>query len=266
MKLEELVEAVVDCSSRAAQIHEMRKSAVVPEVRSISEEARTIEFVSSTEGVDRYGDIIRVKGWDTAAYMKNPVFLWGHQSSQPPIGKTISLKKETGARPALIQTVQFATKDEYPFADTVFNLYKGGYMKAVSVGFKPLEAPKLIKDTDTGEFTGYEFTKQELLELSAVPIPANPEAVARAIGDGVIRQGDVATFFINRESTLATPEETTIAMLKARIFLMRLVHIGLEAEIVARQFESMLERKSETGPVNEKTIESLEQLFETIGR
>jgi hypothetical protein len=37
--------------------------------------------------------------------------------------------------------------------------------------------------------TGMALTSQELLELSAVPIPANPEAVARAIACGVGDEG-----------------------------------------------------------------------------
>jgi HK97 family phage prohead protease len=265
MNLAEVIEGVIDLSGRAAKIHDIRKSAFVPELRSIDEKARTIEFVASTESTDRYGDIIRVAGWQTANYMRNPVFLWGHRSQDPPIGKTVSLTKEAGARPALVQTVEFADAKTYPFADTIFNLYRGGFMKSVSVGFRPLAMPSLLKD-DEGEVTGYEFTKQELLELSAVPIPANPEAVARAMDDGVIRRADVAKLFEDPGSELATPEENRLAMLKAKSFLMRLVHIGLEAEIVAAQIEDVFERKAETIPVSEKKIESIGQLFETLGR
>jgi hypothetical protein len=50
-------------------------------------------------------------------------------------------------------------------------------LRAVSVGFMPLEMTRYV-DLE-GHMTGYEFTSQELLELSAVPIPANPEALAR---------------------------------------------------------------------------------------
>ena len=49
--------------------------AFTPEIRGIDEANRTIEFVASTEAVDRYGDVIRVAGWKLDAYKKNPVFL-----------------------------------------------------------------------------------------------------------------------------------------------------------------------------------------------
>lgn len=152
--------------------------AFTTELRSIDEKARTIEFVASTEAVDRYGDIIRVAGWKYENYLKNPVFLWGHRSGDPPIGRTVELRRESNP-PALVQKVQFADKATYAFADTIFNLYKNGFMRAVSVGFRPLEDPTPIFEETTGHTTGYEFTSQELLELSAVPIPANPQALAR---------------------------------------------------------------------------------------
>lgn len=157
------------------------------EIRSLNDQKRTITFASSTEATDRYGDIIRVKGWDFAAYKKNPVFLWGHRQSDPPIGKCVSIHTESDP-PALVQEIEFATKEIYPWADTIYKLYKGGFLKAVSVGFLPLEDPQPIIDEKTGDRTGEEFTRQELLELSAVSVPANPEALGRAVTKGIISE------------------------------------------------------------------------------
>jgi len=152
--------------------------AVKTSLRTLDETARTIEFTSSTETPDRYGDVIRVAGWDLTNFQKNPVFLFGHRSEDPPIGKVLASTKQLGDSPALIQTVQFASKDVYPFADTIFKLYRDGFMNAVSVGFLPLDSQALV-DEETGQEIGYEFLEQELLELSAVPIPANPQALGR---------------------------------------------------------------------------------------
>jgi uncharacterized protein len=154
----------------------------LPKIRSIDEKARTIEFVASTEAVDRYGDIIRTSGWKYQNYLKNPVFLWAHRSGDPPIGKCVDLKIESNP-PALVQTIEFADAKTYGFADTIFNLFKNGFMRAVSVGFMPTEQPIPITDLE-GYTTGYEFVGQELLELSAVPIPANQEALARGVQKG----------------------------------------------------------------------------------
>lgn len=174
-----------------AEVGKLRRTPLTPDIRTLNEDDRTIEFVASTEAVDRYGDVIRVKGWKLDAYRKNPVFLFAHRSKELPIGRAVDVRIEANP-PALIQRIQFATKDEYEFADTVFKLYKGGFMRAVSVGFLPLEPPELRTDEKTGEPLGYEFNGQELLELSAVPVPANAEALARAIGDGVIDEREAA--------------------------------------------------------------------------
>ncbi len=155
-------------------------------VQSIDDAARTIEFAASTETPDRYGDVIRVDGWQLDNFQKNPVFLWAHRSEDPPIGRIISATKDTSGTPTLVETVQFASADVYPFADTVYKLYKAGFMNAVSVGFLPLEYEPLMTQSEDDEEsapfqTGWDFTMVEQLELSAVPIPANPEALGRVL-------------------------------------------------------------------------------------
>jgi hypothetical protein len=164
-----------------------------PKVRSVDEKKRTITFVASDESVDRYGDVIRCAGWQYQAYLRNPVFLWGHRSGDPPIGKCVDLHIESKP-PALVQTIEFADAATYPFAETIFRLYQGGFLNAVSVGFMPLEAPVPMKDADE-HMTGYEFNSQELLELSSVSCPANRNALARAVGSGVVTEDDVKMLF-----------------------------------------------------------------------
>lgn len=163
-------------------------------LQSLDDANRRITFLSSTECEDRYGDIIRVDGWDTTNYQKNPVFLWAHDSSQPPVGKGMAITKQLMPVKALVQEIQFADVDTYAFADTVYRLYKGGFLSAVSVGFIPKTYQPRLEQTDNGlEFMGYEFLSQELLELSAVPVPANPEALGKMLKganqNGVLQYG-----------------------------------------------------------------------------
>ncbi len=166
------------------------------EVRQVGgPEDRTLEFVGSTADVDRYGDIIEVAGWDVKNYMKNPVFLWAHDYTQPPVGKAIKVKKseENG----LTFRIQFASPEEYAFADTIYKLYLGGYLKATSVGFQGLERePIMGKKDEQGyqEQTGFRYLKSELYELSAVPVPANPNAVMMAVQKGVISEEQAQLF------------------------------------------------------------------------
>ena len=126
-------------------------------------------FVASEESEDRMGDVIEVAGWDTKEFKKNPVFMLNHDYSLLPIG-TVPMVKAEGKQ--LLAGVKWDTEDE--MAAFVQGKYQRGIMRAVSVGFRPMEFER--------EGGGARFTKQELLELSAVSVPAHPHALARMMG------------------------------------------------------------------------------------
>lgn len=142
---------------------------------------RSMTFVASDESVDRYGDIIRASGWDLSNFKNNPVLLFGHDSHAVPIGKVPDIRVE-GSR--LIAGVKFRPEGDNADADDVYSALKGGFLSAVSVGFLPTVKPNYIWAPDDPDHekwpTGYEFVGQELLELSVVPVPANPQALALA--------------------------------------------------------------------------------------
>jgi hypothetical protein len=151
----------------------------VPE-RKIDEAGRRITFIISTDAMDRDGDIIDQNGWELADYKRNPVVLWAHDGSQPPVARAASVAVENGK---LVSVAEFPTREQYAFADTIFQLYKGGFLHATSVGFMPEEL-ELMEGPDTG-LIGFRFRRQKLLEYSAVPIPSNPEALVVARSHGI---------------------------------------------------------------------------------
>ena len=160
---------------------DMRHSVITCEIKEVA--PRVLRFTSSDETPDRQRDIVRAKGWILDNYLKNPVFLWAHDYSQPPVGKTVKVEV-VGKK--LITDVEFADADTYKFADTIYRLYKGGFLNAVSVGFQPLEWEGKSGEDDVPKWEGNVFTKQELLEHSAVPVPANPNALVHAKAAKVI--------------------------------------------------------------------------------
>jgi len=257
--------------------------AFAPEIRSIDEQSRTIEFVASTEEVDRYGDIIRVAGWKLDNYRRNPVFLWAHRSGEPPIGKCVEVRTEENP-PALVQKVEFADAETYPFASTIFNLYKGKFLRAVSVGFMPLEHPKAIRDENNDQMTGWEFTNQELLELSAVPVPANPEAVARMVSKGFGTEADLGRVFsgpaltaeavyrelaaINHEIALVAVAVAQGTLLKADELRALLKARGLQSDelSLAELLAIVKSSKAEGGDdVDDGDITTLDELADAVG-
>jgi len=130
---------------------------------------KLFSFVASTASEDRMGDVIRQEGWALDAYKKNPVVLFGHNHDQP-IGRAHNVRVADGA---LTADFEFAPEEVNPFAAQVGRMVEAGFLKAVSVGFRPLE----YKPLKSG---GLDFTKSELLEISVVSVPANASALAFA--------------------------------------------------------------------------------------
>lgn len=131
---------------------------------------RKMSFTISTAAVDRDGDTIDPKGWDLKSYIANPVVLWAHDYSIPPVGKAVNIKS---TEHGLQADVEFLPQGMNPFADMIHDMCKSGFLNATSVGFRG--NGEKSKDRERG----YDFKTQELLEFSIVPVPCNPEALAQ---------------------------------------------------------------------------------------
>jgi HK97 family phage prohead protease len=151
------------------------------EIRVVDSKERTIRFIASDESVDRFGDIIRASGWQLDNFRKNPVLLFAHDSRQPPVGQVPSIEV-VGTE--LVADCLFRPEGDSQLSDDVWRAVERGFLRAVSVGFKPTGPINELVDS-AGNWTGYEFTSQELLELSVVPVPANPQALAVAKSLGI---------------------------------------------------------------------------------
>ena len=169
---------------------------------------RTVRFTISAEVEDRDGDILRADGADFTNYEKNKVFLGFHNSHDFPLGKVVKVWKEDKKVKA---DVYFPTLDELSsdinnvsekarLCDFAYNCYKTGMLNAVSVGFIPLEW------TETK--TGYDITKWELLEFSAVAVPANQDAIAEAVKSFGLDESVVKDFFTTQKSGKRISAET----------------------------------------------------------
>jgi HK97 family phage prohead protease len=151
----------------------------------------SVEFVISTATPDRVGDVVAVDGWELEAYQKNPIVLWAHDKESPPIGRALEVSNGDGA---LRARAEFCKEDLYPFGAMIGRMVKEGYLSATSVGFRPL---KFGFNEERGD-GAMDFEKQELLEFSVVPVPANPEALIAAKAAGI----DLAPMFAWAEKAL----------------------------------------------------------------
>ena len=150
---------------------------VTAAVRKVDAAAGTVEAVLSTEAVDRDGDIIRQAGWDLKHFNAHPVLLSSHDYSslQSIIGEWRDVRVE-GKQ--LVGTAHYYRNEGNREADWGFTLASKG-QAAYSVGFIPdMDKAVALKDSE-GFFPHYEYNGQELLEVSQVSIPSNPEALQR---------------------------------------------------------------------------------------
>ena len=160
---------------------------------SVKDEDGMVEgVVGSTAVIDRLGEIIEQDGWDLTNYKKNPVVLWGHnvREERPPIGKAVKVWLDGVRKKKLSFDIKFDLADE--FAAEIYRKVKEGFLSTVSVGFLPLENEPMNKD-DGGFFSPQRYLKQELLELSFVPVPANPEALTafKSMGIKLVKLEDL---------------------------------------------------------------------------
>lgn len=153
------------------------------------EQTRTVEFVASTSTKDRHGTVLNQKNWKLDNFNKNGIIGYQHNvyggnlcSPEDPddvIGKGFAFVEDD----QLIVRVTFEPADINPKAEKIFRKVLHGSLRATSVGFLEVGEGKWGEGEEAKGRSQqtYYFDGQELLELSIVNIPSNPDAVGRSI-------------------------------------------------------------------------------------
>lgn len=144
----------------------MKRAYSLLEIKSVEDEKRIISGVATSPTPDRVGDVVEPLG----VKFTNPMPLLHQHDSRRPVG-TVRFNKPTKSG---ITFEAKLPKIEEPGplkerVDTAWGEVKAGLVRAVSIGFRPLEYSVM----DDG---GYRFIETEVLELSLVTIPANADA------------------------------------------------------------------------------------------
>ena len=169
------------------------------------QDADILHMRASDETLDRYGEVIVASGWRLENYLRNPVIQNAHQYGDIIFTIGQALKTWVSGKD-LLQTWKFASQ-ENPFAKIARDLYRGGYLRAASVGFVP------IRWENGNDKSGYQrrYIEQELLEVSAVGIPANPNALTLAVKDGAVEKSDLRELGVILRHLDSTPERGVYA-------------------------------------------------------
>lgn len=199
--------------------------------RVINSEARVLdakegimEYVASDETLDSYQEIIRADGWRFDRMKKNAPFVDSHNygSVAAMLGKVVDFKV---AGRKLVETVQWAIGVGHELAELGWKLASNGFLPAVSVGFIPVRSVSAWQAEKAAEFRAQLaelgikeadqvrtiYTEQQQVELSAVIVPANPNAVARAYRAGLLDDADLGVISA-REACLATLRDAGLNM------------------------------------------------------
>ena len=131
--------------------------AALVDAKSIDSGSRTADFVITTDGVDRDGDIMDPMGMDTTHYEKNPTVLTFHNYNSFPVGKVINIKK---TKKNVRATVEFVPAGVLPEAENelgdIGNMLSGlmfdvGQSSGLNINFNSVneDASKILSEAAT---------------------------------------------------------------------------------------------------------------------
>jgi len=200
------------------------------EIKDVDDKKRIIEGIATTPSPDRTQDIVRPMG----AKFQLPIpFLWQHQHDKP-VGHVIDVDVKKSGIAFKTQIEQLdepgTLKDRL---DEAWQSLKLKLVRATSIGFRPIKYSFI-------ENGGIDYEEWDWLELSAVTIPANPDAVISAV-----KQFDR----IYREAEGVPDFEIPVAPGKAAALGKRLPVVRLNAPV-----------RDRTAPFVIRTVKALDRL------
>ena len=138
----------------------------VLEIKSFDDNQRILKGIASTPATDRDGDTVSKHG----ATFKLPYPLLSQHDHNSPIGEVI----ESRVTAKGIEITAVIAKDTgLRYVEDTYKKIKAGLIKGLSIGFRGLEVTKTK--------TGLHFKTYEILELSAVTVPAQQQATITSI-------------------------------------------------------------------------------------
>lgn len=257
-------------------------------------------MILSDEGLNSHGFWVRTSGIDLTRFRKNPVMLFNHHRTMRgakdemlPIGRWDDLKVEDGV---LTGVPVFDENDE--FAVKIKNKVEGGFLSGCSIGIRAKKWSEKAEDLKPGQ-TYPTVTECELMEVSVVDIPSNPNSAGGVVlfdsdenvitladgrlPDGIINKLKPTQMNKDLALKLGLPETATVEeccaaidQLKAKdaeIQTLKSEKSDLENEIGTLKAEKSAAEKAEAvklvdeavkdGRIDAKAKERFEKLFES---
>jgi hypothetical protein len=164
---------------------------VIAQVEPDPSNDRRMTFAVATAEMNRNGWELNPQGWHLENYAKNPVMLWTHNDGSwfdsGSHGLPFARAERTWVESDLLKVKCLwvdkgdITGEAGELCESVLRLYLKRYLNAVSAGWIPLEW-EFVEVEDGWKIMCKE---QELVEISFVPIPAEPNALREAARAGI---------------------------------------------------------------------------------
>ena len=144
---------------------QLKKAVDNIEIKVKEDKEWEFDVIATTEDTDRDNEVIKVSGWDTKNWQKNPVVLANHHYTiENIIGKWYKFYTNNGQK-----RLKGVFSKSNPLGVLAKELYQEWMLKTVSVWFLPL-----MRDNNDPKI----IIKAELLEVSFVAVPCNPNALS----------------------------------------------------------------------------------------
>ena len=163
---------------------ELKRAYSLLETKEVDSEQRVITGIATTPRVDSHNDIVEPEG----VQYRGPVNLYLYHDTRLPVGN-VSFGKATKSGIPFKATLPDVKEDGTvrERVNEAWHSLKYKLLQAVSIGFRPLEYTH-IEDSH-----GMHYKTWEMLELSLVGVPANPDATIQSVksagmSDALVRE------------------------------------------------------------------------------
>lgn len=242
-----------------------------------SEGKRVTGVLASSSSLDRDEEIILAEAWNIEAFKRNPIFLFAHASRsadpQNILGRVENVQKTTAG---LVADFAYDT-DINPKAALVFAQVQRGTLRAYSVGFIPkgwvtdyspreqIDAlPEHARKALESGKAFVVYTNVELIEISQVPVPSNPDAMIASVKAARLAELKQLEEQMNNEKTPATPEKAveSAAELKASPDMEAIVKAAVQP--LVDQVAALTEQVAKLAPAPAEEPDVVAQALETL--
>lgn len=211
---------------------EIREKLLDVSIKIEEDEEWAFDVVASTEDQDRDGETVKVNGWDTTNWLKNPVVLANHTYKiENIVGKWVEFYTSNWQK----RLKGYFSKSN-PLGVLAKQLYQEGMLKAVSVGFIVLKRNE----------TDYRIIeKAELLEVSFVAVPCNPNAISM---DGKLFDEAVQKWLLIKE---VEEEKEAVPTLEEKVD-----NIEKNINSIMNLVKGLADDKAETNDIEKQELEA----------